>query len=344
MAMNGDLPLDADFMMAAPPPPPFNWVREGTSYWLFEENGEFGIPRNGVEAEPWSWERRRFHSNFVFKDGRVLLQNGVGEMPPILDDRSRPAILGGGPITYQCLEPFDRWLVKFDGMVIETHISNQLDLTVDPSRQIPLKYEFEVKMMVPPNVQDITPEKFASWGKGKQMDAASVGLGLRWEQMLRGEGVVEVDGTKRNAKIVGSRIKRRSVRTDGLFLRGHCWQAVLFPDGRAAGFEARPPHADEGEPWNQGFIYQDGRMYPAKAVKIPWLTELTARGEDVSFELESELGVTRIEGVTELTTLHLSKDHLRGLALHQGGVRYNWGGVASYGMIERSSTTLLQNR
>jgi hypothetical protein len=83
------------------------------------------------------------------------------------------------------------------------------------------------------------------------------------------------------AKIFGSRIKRRSIRTDGLFLRGHAWQAVVFPDGRAAGYEARPMHDDGNEPWNEGFIYQDGRTYPAKAIKAPWLTQLLERSDDV---------------------------------------------------------------
>ena len=341
--MRGTLPLEADLMLESPPAAPFDWVREGTSYWLFEENGEFGIPRNGVEAEPWSWTNRRFQANFALPDGRVLMSAGLGEMPPILDAQGRPAILGGGPLTYQCIEPFKRWLVKFDGMVIDTHVSDQIALTVDREKLVLLRYEFELDMVVPPNEQDISPEKFFALGKGKQRDAASIGLGWRFEQMLRGEGTVEMDGTKRSATVVGSRIKRRSVRTDGLFLRGHAWQAVVFPDGRAAGYEARPVHDDGHEPWNEGFIYQNGKMYPAKATKIPWMTQIIERGEDVSFELESELGTTRIEGASVFATFQLSKDHLRGLALSQSGARYTWNGVSSYGMIERSSTTLLND-
>jgi hypothetical protein len=339
--MRGTFPPEADLMLEQAPPPPFDWVREGTSYWLFEENGAFGIPRNGVEAEPHSWGNRRFQSNFAFRDGRVLQSSGMGEMPPILDAQGRPAVLGGGPLTYRCIEPFERWLVSFDGMVIDTHVSHQIAQTIDSGNLIPLRYEFELTMVVPPNEQDISPGRFATWGKGKQRDAASVGLGWRFEQLLRGEGEVEVDGTRRSARVVGSRIKRRSVRTDGLFLRGHAWQAVVFPDGRAAGYEARPVHDDGSEPWNEGFVWQDGRMYPAKATKVPWLTRIAERGDDVSFELESDLGTTRIEGVTELSTFQLSRAHLRGLALGQSGARYTWDGVASYGMVERSSATLL---
>ena len=341
--MMGSLPVEADLLLAEPPPPPFDWVREGTSFWIFEENGAFGIPRDGVEAEPWTWNNRRYVSNFAFRDGRILRSSGVGAAPPVLDANGQRAVIGGGPLTYRCIEPFRRWLVQYDGMVIDTHVSHQIAGTVDDTKLVPLRYEFEMTMVTPPNEQDISPEKFFTWGKGKQRDAASVGLGWRFEQMMRGEGVVEVDGTKFVARMNGSRIKRRSVRTDGLFLRGHAWQAVVFPDGRAAGYEARPVHDDGNEPWNEGFVYQDGRMYPAKATKIPWLNRIVERGDDVSFELESELGTTRIEGVTELSTFQFSKGHLWGLALSQSGARYSWDGQTAYGMIERSSTSALND-
>jgi hypothetical protein len=136
------------------------------------------------------------------------------------------------------------------------------------------------------------------------------------------------------------RVKRKSVRTDGLFLRGHCWQSVLFPDGRAVGYLAYPPHADGFEAWNDGFVWQDGRMYPAKAVKIPWFDRAVAADDDVSFELESELGITRVEGRTTLSTFRLSNPDIWGLNLQQTGVRYAWDGQTAFGMLERSMPTL----
>jgi len=340
--MQGSLPVDADYMLEEAPPAPFDWVREGTSFWLFEENGEFGIPRIGVEAEPHTWDNRRYQSNFTLPDGRVLARMGRGPMPSVMDEHGKPAVLGGGPLTFRCLEPFARWLVTFDGMVIDTTIADQIAMSVDESRLVPLKYEFEVTMASLPNEQIISPGKFFTLGKGEQRDAASIGLGWRWEQMMRGEGEVTLDGKIRPAKVLGNRIKRRSVRTDGLFLRGHAWQAVLFPDGRAAGYEARPVHDDGMVPWNHGFVYQDGKMYPAKATKIPWLTGLKERGDDVSFELESELGTMLIEGKTELSTCHRGKDLLWGLALQQSGARYTLDGQTAYGMIERSTTSLTE--
>lgn len=338
--LSGGLPDDADLFLASPPPPPFDWVREGASFWMFEENGAFGMPRIGVEAEPHSWKERRYAANFAFAGGRILHAFGKGPMASPIDAKGRAAILAGGPLTFQCLEPFRKWLVRFEGDAVDTNVKAQIAQTVDASRTVPFRYEVEVTMATPPNVQDISPGTFFTWDKGKQRDAVSVGLGLRFEQMLRGEGELQVDGARGSFKLVGSRIKRRSVRTDGLMLRGHCWQAALFPDGRAFGYEARPVHDDGFEPWNEGFIYQDGRMYHARAMNPPWLGRIEL-GDDVSVELQSELGVTRIAGTAALSTYRIANRDIWGLNLHQSGARYSWDGQTAYGMIERSAPVSL---
>lgn len=64
-------------------------------------------------------------------------------------------------------------------------------------------------------------------------------------------------------------------------------------------------------------------------------------GDDVSVELESELGITRIEGVTTLATFHMGNPGVNGMNNQQSGARYRWDGVSAYGMIERSSPSEL---
>ena len=59
--------------------------------------------------------------------------------------------------------------------------------------------------------------------------------------------------------------------------------------------------------------------------------------DDVSFELVSELGVTRIAGVSALGIIKVGSPDTMGLTLQQGGARYSWDGQSAYGMIERSS-------
>lgn len=337
----GRLPREADLMLAAPPAPPFDWIREGTSLWAFEENGEFAIPRIGVEAEPHTWEQRRFAANFAFPDGRVLQDMGVGAMPSVIDANGQPTVMGGGPIIFRCLDPFLHWSVSFDGEVVDTTVAAQIAGSVDRSRRTRLRYELQLSMVVPANSQNVSPGEFAKWGKGKQRDAVSVGLGWRFEQCLRGTGELELDGRKRTFNLVGSRVKRRSVRTDGLMLRGHCWQTAVFPDGRAFGFEARPVHPEGFEPWNEAFVYQHGKMHFGKALNPKWLGDPIANGEDVSVDIETDLGVTRISGTTAMSTFRIAGKELWGLNLQQGCARYEWDGQATYGMIERSMPTAL---
>ncbi len=69
--MGSGLPVEADIMLKEASPPPFDWIREGTSCWMFDEDGKFGFPQVGVEAEPHSWDNRLYQSNVIFPDGQT---------------------------------------------------------------------------------------------------------------------------------------------------------------------------------------------------------------------------------------------------------------------------------
>jgi hypothetical protein len=110
----------------------------------------------------------------------------------------------------------------------------------------------------------------------------------------------------------------------------------LFPDGSGFGYIAYPVR-DDGYAFNEGYISRDGKNYPAKATRIPWLRRIIGEGDDASLELESELGITRISAVTAYSHFRLGIAELNGLNLQQGGARYSWGEQSAYGMLERSS-------
>lgn len=78
-------------------------------------------------------------------------------------------------------------------------------------------------------------------------------------------------------------------------------------------------------------------MYPARARSIPFLRRILPRGDDVSVELETELGVTRIGGVTDLSTFHLGNRDVNGFNNQQSGACYRLDEMTAFGMIERSS-------
>jgi hypothetical protein len=119
--------------------------------------------------------------------------------------------------------------------------------------------------------------------------------------------------------------------------RGYCWQSALFPSGKGFGCDSNPPRPDGVPPFNDGYIFLgDGSLIPARVIEAPFLRKLQPSGEDVSLVLESELGITRIEGETVASTFRFHP-HGAGFAVHAGGARYRWDGEEAYGMIERTS-------
>jgi len=310
-------------------------MRESTSVWLFEESGAFGFPRVGIEAEASSWDNRRVQGNFAVAGGRILNGAGMGAAHSPFDAAGKPTILGAGPIAFQCIEPFRKWRMTFDGTAVDGTVDQQIAKTLDPNNRTPVRFDVELEMITPAWVQDISPEKVAKMSAADAIEAANMGIGWRLEHLFRARGTFYVDGKTRDFKGSGSRIKRQSVRPLAGF-RGHCWQSAVFPDGRAFGFITYPPRED-GTAYNDGYIFQNGKMYPARAIKIPWLRRIVGEGDDVSLELESDLGITRIQGTTALSTFRVGNPDIGNLNLHQGGARYTWDDQVAYGMIERSS-------
>lgn len=325
-ALRNGLDLEKDLVLPETPSDPE--MRESTSIWMFDETGAFGFPRMGIEAEASSWDDRLFQANFAFADGRILNGASRGPAPSPFGADGRPTVLGAGAIRFDCLEPFRRWTMSFDGPAIDSHVNNQIANRVDPNHRARVKLEAEMVMETPAWIQEADAATAS-------IEDNLMGLGYRFEHLFRCQGVFEVDGQRRPFKGTGLRIHRQSIRRlEGFY--GHCWQSALFPDGRAFGYIAYPPRAD-GSAYNEGYIYEDGRMIPAKVVDAPWLRRIVGNGDDVSLELESELGRTRIEGTTTLATFRVGNPDLGGLSLQQSGALYRWGEQTAHGMIERSS-------
>lgn len=310
-------------------------MRESTSLWLFEEHGAFGFPRLGIEAEASNWDNRRVQGNFAFADGRVLDGAGRGPAHASLDASGQPSVLGAGPLSFRCLEPFRTWQVEYSGDAADGTVSQQIRGNFAAKQRCPVSFTVTLEMVTPAWVQDNSPAKVAQMSAADATEAANMGIGWRFEHLFRGAGTLHVDGQPRSFNAVGLRVKRQSVRPLSGF-RGHCWQSAVFPDGRAFGYIAYPPRED-GQAYNQGYIFQNGRMYPARATKIPWLRRIVGADDDVSLELESSLGTTRIHALSALSTFRVGNPDIGGLNLHQGGACYRWDDQEAYGMIERSA-------
>lgn len=330
----GGLEPQLDYMLPERPKDPE--MRESASIWLYEENGEFGFPRIGIEAIGKAWDRHGFQMNFAQPDGRVLVDDAKeGNTHSPFGADGKPSILGTAGLAFECIEPFRKWRVHYEGNPIATTTQAMIDRTMDPQRRTSLRLDVELTMATPGWTQDLRPERLEHMTEAERIDAGLMGYGWRVEHTFRAEGTLTVDGKERHFRGVGDRIHRQSVRPLGAF-RGHCWQAALFPDGRAFALCAYPPRAD-GTTYNDGYVYTGGVMYPARGRLIPHMEKLVASGEDVSVEMEYELGVARIEGVSLFNTFQVGLVEMPGFTLQQGGAKYSWDGQTTFGMMERSN-------
>jgi hypothetical protein len=336
--MSGGLALEKDLVFPTCPADPE--MRESVSLWFIEENGAFALPRCGIEAEAKNWDDRMFQFNMAFADGRVLIGPGRGAVPSPFDAAGTPSIIGAGPLTFQCIEPFRRWIATFNGDAADGDVRDQMAGALDTTLRTPVKFDIDMVMATPAWVQENSTLDLTKLSAAERVDAESMGIGYRFEHLFRATGSYEVDGVVRPLKGTGLRIHRQSARPLGGF-RGHCWQSCLFPSGRAFGYIAYPPREDGSVTYNEGYVWDGTRMIAARVVDAPWLRRIVPAGDDVSLTLDSELGLTRIVGETVLSTFRIGNPDIVGMHLQQSGVRYTWGDETAYGMIERSDQTSL---
>ena len=117
--MTNELTPEHDYFFPEKPDDPE--MRESTSIWLYEENGEFGFPRIGIEGEAHSWENRLYHANFALEGGRVLHDTGRGSVPSPIGPDGLASVFGAGPLTFRCIDPFRKWAMTFQlGYGLET--------------------------------------------------------------------------------------------------------------------------------------------------------------------------------------------------------------------------------
>jgi hypothetical protein len=199
---------------------------------------------------------------------------------------------------------------------------------------VDLAFRFEAEMAAPPWLMGgMTAEAARKMRSG---DAGALMGGVRYEQLCRVEGTVNVFGEEHRIVGTGMRVRRQGVRNMGAAL-GHCQHSALFPSGRAFGAIVMAPGPEGPEAFNEAFLYDGrGRRIPARVVEAPWMRRLVGNGDDASLLLETGEGPIRIEG---RVLASLFDHHLFEMAdtsvLHQGTARYTWDGEETIGLIER---------
>jgi len=95
-------------------------MRDSVSFWVSDDLGEVGLTRVGIEAMAAHWHAHGLQVNVAFPDGRVFRLRQDGKAWPAEGPDGKPTVLGAGPLSFRCVEPFRTWVMTFDGSAVQT--------------------------------------------------------------------------------------------------------------------------------------------------------------------------------------------------------------------------------
>ena len=335
--LTGGLSDELEFVFAEQPEDPE--MRESVNSWIWDDRVEFGLPRIGVEAVADQWDTHDVQVNLAFADGRVFNIFGPHPVHDAQGSDGKPRVLGAGPLSFEHVAPNGFLRMHVQGEANATSVEAEMGGVFRGQGELtPIELEVEIRPAVPP------------WMNGALLDDAKrvldtqeegdlMGHPWRFEQLCRATGTLRIGDESHEINGSANRIRRLSIRRVAK-LRGHTWQAGLFPSGRGFGYIAYPPRDDGVDTYNEGYIFEgDGPLIPARVVDAPWLRRLIPKGEDVSCVLEAENGDrVAISAQSAMSTFMVMPPEVGGgLHLQQAIARYTWDGEVGTGMMERST-------
>ena len=335
--LSGGLSDELEYVFTEQPDDPE--MRESVNAWIWDNGVEFGMPRIGVEAVADQWDTHDVQLNMAFADGRVFNIFSPGKIhdPVAADGKAR--VLGAGPLSFELVEPYGHLRMRVEGdattMTVDAQMKGAFPGQGDT---VPIEIEVDLRPATPPWMNGALLAD-AKRVLDTQEEGDLMGHPWRFEQLCRATGHLRVGDESYSINGAANRIRRQSIRREAK-LRGHAWQASLFPSGRGFGYIAYPPRDDGKDTYNEGYLFDgDGALIPARVVQAPWLRTLTPSGEDVSCVLETEDGRSvTIEGETAVSTfMVMPPDVGGGLQLQQAIARYTLDGESANGMLERST-------
>jgi len=329
----GALNPSIDEITAAVPTDPA--YREGLNMWIWDDAGQLNFPRIAVEVVGATWETaRNVVVPIAMPDGRLLLSSCDAPAIPVQDSAGRPRVLGAGPLRFDCIEPFVRWNLAFEGTAVETTLKERIAgggpaygsgaLAGD----VPVHIDLKTRSVAPP------------WIQGSLGGEGFVPGEDRFEQLFAAQGTVRIGDEGTAFSGGGLRIHRKGGnRTPTGDFFGHVWCSAFFPSGRAFGFIHYYPRPDGSSKFCEGWVLEDGKIVAAEVLDRPWLQTSQVYDDKFSFILHTRSGESRVEARTHASNFLPQRSVGAGKAfpsLQQGIARYRWEGEEAYGMVERS--------
>jgi hypothetical protein len=172
--LSGGLDSDLEYFLSAPPANP--QMRDSATLWIMDQGGAIAFPRVTIDAIGAHWNEPWVQLNLVLADGRTLR---VWDRFPLHSNRS---VLGAGPLRFECVEPFRRWTMNFDGQAQQSTAEAQMAGGVGGTA-VPLSFSIEAEMAASPWLMGGMNSVAANMMKSST-EGALLG-GLRYEQLCR---------------------------------------------------------------------------------------------------------------------------------------------------------------
>jgi hypothetical protein len=199
---------------------------------------------------------------------------------------------GANGLSYECLEEFKRWRIRFDGVARDTSMDALLTGPLTDGVAVRIEIDLEAECLFAPwSAKTSAPQ---ASGRARADGATAVisgglagGAREHYEQVCRYRGLVTVDGTAVAVDAKGFRDHSRGIRKFES-RSGHTLMSCSFPSGFAAGlYEVR---GIDGRPnFSQAFTVRDGVPHDAATVRVPRYTR-SAVPRDWTIVLRDDLG------------------------------------------------------
>jgi hypothetical protein len=331
--LSSGLEPEKEAVVAERPAEPF-WA-ENLLFALYDPTSDLGFWLHlGSVPNEWDmWEDRVLVS---LPEGEGLLTMWAYYRTP---QEKKPA---GANLAFQCIEPFRRWKVTFDGFA--QHVADadmQKGLAPDSLRRR-LVIDLDIECVTP--VWDAHTSAHAKGGKGEMTSQSWAKE--HYEQLYRARGTVRVQDKDYPIEGTGWRDHSRGPRggNTGEPWGGHVIAGCLFPSDRAFIFSSswRP----DGVITLEGgcVVDPDGTFHQAEVLNPPRLTSLQMSGETLPIHLRWDGGEAKLAMQTRRSIWTSMQKRLAvGKDLDGPGLMYvlnfgpcEWDGEVGQVYIERS--------
>jgi hypothetical protein len=341
--LTSGLPPEREQVAQSEPEMPF-WA-ENMMFALYDPTSEVGAMLHlGTRPDEWTmWHDQAYvmlpPDLFGTEDGGVAWMWAYHRTAP----ERRP---GGSNITFRCVEPFRRWHIAFDGVMLMTPNDEMTTGLAREGAQQRVVIDLDIQMVAPAFDLAVAAQQPTARGTWESQGWAN----SHYQQLYRADGTLRVADTEVEFHGFGWRDHSQGARgagpqPDKAPWGGHCTAGAVYPDSGRAWSYSRYFTPDGVISLDAGYVVDEaGAFHHARILEAPRLSELELVGEELPVVLEWDGG--RLETVIETRRslwMAMRMHMVVGLDLDGPGMVYvinhgpaEWDGEVGTTYVERS--------